>query len=145
MAASNLLGITQLIITGQHFTGAAEKTVADAGWPAAGCHSIGGLASYAPIRREPVRKPGRPASSLPTCPGRVAAGVHFRQNQAMTWSPKREQAGPWRTEFGRTEFGRTELGRTELDLHADAVGSVRLLALDQLALHADDAAPGDIR
>lgn len=53
-AASNLLGIALVIITGLHITGTAARTVADEiGWLAAGCLSISSLLSYIAIRREP--------------------------------------------------------------------------------------------
>lgn len=53
-AASNLLGIALIIITGLHITRTAEKTMADEiGWLAAACFSISSLLSYIAIRREP--------------------------------------------------------------------------------------------
>ena len=53
-AASNLLGIALIIITGLHITGRAESTMADEiGWLAAGCLSVSILLSYIAIRREP--------------------------------------------------------------------------------------------
>jgi hypothetical protein len=57
-AASNLLGIALIIITGLHITGRAEKTIADEiAWVAAGCFSISSLLSYIAIRREPEPSP----------------------------------------------------------------------------------------
>jgi len=57
-AASNLLGIALIIITGLRITGAAEKSIADEiAWVAAGCFSISSLLSYAAIRREPEPSP----------------------------------------------------------------------------------------
>jgi hypothetical protein len=53
-AASNLLGIALLIITGLHLTGTAAKSISDEiGWLASGCFSTSTLMSYAAIRREP--------------------------------------------------------------------------------------------
>ena len=53
-AASNLLGIALIIITGLRLTGTAEKTMADEiGWVAAACLSVSCLFSYIAIRREP--------------------------------------------------------------------------------------------
>lgn len=53
-AASNLLGIALLIITGLHLSGTAERTIADeVGWLAASCLSVSCLFSYIAIRREP--------------------------------------------------------------------------------------------
>ena len=53
-AASNLLGISLIVITGLHLSGSAERTVADeVGWLAASCLSISSLFSYIAIRREP--------------------------------------------------------------------------------------------
>jgi hypothetical protein len=53
-AASNLLGIALIIITGLHLSHAAEKTIADEiAWVAASCFTVSSLLSYAAIRREP--------------------------------------------------------------------------------------------
>jgi hypothetical protein len=53
-AASNLLGIALIIITGLHISGAAEKTIADEiAWMAASCFSTSCLLSYVAIRCEP--------------------------------------------------------------------------------------------
>ncbi|MBV1691597.1 hypothetical protein KRR38_28960 [Novosphingobium sp. G106] len=53
-AASNLLGIALIIITGLHLTGTSERTIADQiGWVAAACLSASCLLSYIAIRREP--------------------------------------------------------------------------------------------
>jgi hypothetical protein len=53
-AASNLLGISLIIITGLHLTGTAERTFADeVGWVAASCLSVSTLLSYMAVRREP--------------------------------------------------------------------------------------------
>jgi len=53
-AASNLLGIALIIITGLHLTGTAERTIADEiGWLAAASLSISCLFSYIAVRREP--------------------------------------------------------------------------------------------
>lgn len=53
-AASNLLGIALIIITGLHLSRTAGKTGADEiGWLAAGCLSVSSLLSYVAIRREP--------------------------------------------------------------------------------------------
>ncbi len=57
-AASNLLGIALIILTGLHLTGTAEKTIADeVCWLAASCLSVSCLFSYIAIRRDP--EPGR--------------------------------------------------------------------------------------
>jgi hypothetical protein len=57
-AASNLLGIALLIITGLHLTGTEAKTMADEiGWVAAGCLSLSSLLSYIAIRLEPMPGP----------------------------------------------------------------------------------------
>jgi hypothetical protein len=54
-AASNLLGIALIIITGLHITGRAATTMADEiGWLAGGCLSVSILLSYIAIRREPA-------------------------------------------------------------------------------------------
>jgi hypothetical protein len=53
-AASNLLGIALVIITGLHLTGTAERTFADeVGWVSASCLSVSTLLSYMAVRREP--------------------------------------------------------------------------------------------
>lgn len=53
-AASNLLGIALVIITGLNIAGASARTFADEiGWVAAGSLSLSTLFSYIAIRREP--------------------------------------------------------------------------------------------
>jgi hypothetical protein len=53
-AASNLLGISLIIITGLHLTSRAQPTFADEiAWLAAACFSVSCLFSYIGIRREP--------------------------------------------------------------------------------------------
>jgi hypothetical protein len=53
-AASNLLGIALVIITGLHLTGTAERTFADeVGWVSASCLSVSTLLSYMAVRRKP--------------------------------------------------------------------------------------------
>lgn len=53
-AASNLLGISLIIITGLHLTNRGEPTFADEiAWLAAACFSVSCLFSYIAIRREP--------------------------------------------------------------------------------------------
>lgn len=50
-AASNLLGISLLIITGLHLSNSANKTLADeVAWIAAACFSVSCLLSYLAIR-----------------------------------------------------------------------------------------------
>ncbi|MBW8753227.1 MAG: hypothetical protein JF595_03605 [Sphingomonadales bacterium] len=54
-AASNLLGIALIIITGLHISGRAATTMADEiAWLAGGCLSVSTLLSYIAIRREPA-------------------------------------------------------------------------------------------
>jgi hypothetical protein len=53
-AASNLLGIALIIITGLHLTNHGEETFADEiGWIAATCLSLSCLFSYIAVRSEP--------------------------------------------------------------------------------------------
>lgn len=53
-AASNLLGISLIIITGLHLTHRSGPTFADEiAWLAAACFSLGCLFSYIAIRAEP--------------------------------------------------------------------------------------------
>jgi hypothetical protein len=53
-AASNLLGIALIIITGLHLSGSTGRTIADeVAWVAAGCLAISTLLSYIAIRCEP--------------------------------------------------------------------------------------------
>ncbi|MGE5722740.1 MAG: hypothetical protein ACM3YM_09785 [Sphingomonadales bacterium] len=55
-AASNLLGIALVIITGLHVTRIARETFADeVAWGAAICLSLSCLLSYAALRAEPRR------------------------------------------------------------------------------------------
>jgi hypothetical protein len=54
-AASNLLGISLIFITGLHITGVAKRTLADEiAWIAAICLSLSCLFSYLAIRSEPT-------------------------------------------------------------------------------------------
>lgn len=53
-AASNLLGISLIIITGLHLTHRGQPTFADEiAWLASACFSVSCLFSYIAIRREP--------------------------------------------------------------------------------------------
>ncbi|GGY99486.1 hypothetical protein ACFSTD_03015 [Novosphingobium colocasiae] len=53
-AASNLLGIALLIITGLRVSGLAARSIGDEiAWCAAACFSIACVLSYAALRREP--------------------------------------------------------------------------------------------
>lgn len=57
-AASNLLGISLLIITGLHVTNHAHQTLADEiAWGAALCFALASLFSYLDLRAEPADTP----------------------------------------------------------------------------------------